>query len=194
MTSPQSLAAWAVAARLGTDLVARGRLIPSISPGGFDTWRLGLLDPTDQQHLDIRVGRHARPSPTRLATHVDGTPDRAASPRRRGSCARRSMRSPTSWSAHAATPYLVETGAYAGPERHEISALRPWLSQVEHDLGIGAGAHPGIRLEIPFGDVGIDLDHALDPVASRRRPRSGRRRAAGARRCCSSAPRSTRRW
>ena len=157
-----SLAAWAVAARLGTDLVARGRLIPSISPGGYDTWRLGLLDPTDQQHLDLVSGALPTIAHALALTPTGSGPRRIASPTwlvRQAVDAVADVVVRT-----AATPYLVETGAYAGPERHEISALQPWLSQVEHDLGIGAGAHPGIRLEIPFGDVGLDLGHALDPV------------------------------
>ena len=158
-----SLAGWAVAARLGTDLVARGRLIPSISPSGFDTWRLGLLDPTDQQHLDVLAA--ALPAVAHaLAVNPSGSgPRRIASP---DWLVRQAVDAVADVMVRtAATPYLVEGGVFAGPERHEISALQPWLTQVEHDLGIGAGAHPGIRLEIPFGDVGLDLDHALDPAA-----------------------------
>jgi hypothetical protein len=157
-----SLAAWAVAARLGTDLVARGRLMPSISEGGFDEWRLGLLDPSDQQHLDTLAATmpgiahalavdHGRTGPRRIvasATLVRQAVDAVADVM---------VRTP-------ATPYLVTSGAYAGPERHEVRELERWLGQVEQDLGIGAGAHPGIRLEIPFGDIGDDLEHALSPV------------------------------
>ena len=167
-----SLAAWAVAARLGTDLVARGRLIPSISPGGFDTWRLGLLDPADQQHLDT-LGDALPALAHALAFDADADADadastsgvrRIASP---GWLVRQAVDAVADVMVRTrATPYLVENGAFAAPERSEISALGPWLSQVEHDLGIGAGAHPGIRLEIPFGDLGDDLEHALDPVAA----------------------------
>lgn len=46
---PPSVRAWSVAARLAIDLVARGRILPSISPSGLDTWRVGPLDPADSE-------------------------------------------------------------------------------------------------------------------------------------------------
>src|SRR5665811_778015 len=36
-----SIRAWATAAQLALDLVARGRLMPARSPAGNDAWRLG---------------------------------------------------------------------------------------------------------------------------------------------------------
>ncbi|PLS75441.1 MAG: ATP-dependent helicase [Actinobacteria bacterium] len=47
-----SVRAWAVAARLAVDLVARGRLLPSVGSDGSDVWVLGPLDAAD-------VGRRA---------------------------------------------------------------------------------------------------------------------------------------
>ncbi|MEA2058729.1 MAG: ATP-dependent helicase, partial [Actinomycetota bacterium] len=46
---PPSVRAWSVAARLAVDLVARGRILPSISASGADTWRLGPLDAADAE-------------------------------------------------------------------------------------------------------------------------------------------------
>ena len=40
--------AWAAIVRAGLGLVARGRLLPSVSPDGWDTWR---VDPLDHDHL-----------------------------------------------------------------------------------------------------------------------------------------------
>ncbi|MDB5066737.1 MAG: ATP-dependent helicase, partial [Chloroflexi bacterium] len=48
---PASLAAWSVAVKAALGLVARGRLLPTISPGGFDAWRVGPLDPADEEWL-----------------------------------------------------------------------------------------------------------------------------------------------
>ncbi|HEY0410383.1 MAG TPA: DUF2399 domain-containing protein [Candidatus Dormibacteraeota bacterium] len=48
---PASLAAWSVAVKAALGLVARGRLLPAISPGGFDAWRVGPLDPADEEWL-----------------------------------------------------------------------------------------------------------------------------------------------
>jgi len=42
-----SLRAWSVAARLALELVARGRLSPTVNPSGHDVWRLGPFDPDD---------------------------------------------------------------------------------------------------------------------------------------------------
>lgn len=44
-------AAWVSAARLGFDLISRGRLVPVASPGGWDAWRVGPLDAPDLDHL-----------------------------------------------------------------------------------------------------------------------------------------------
>ena len=49
--STPSVAAWAVAFRMGVDLVARGRLHPAATADGFDAWRVGPLDPSDETRL-----------------------------------------------------------------------------------------------------------------------------------------------
>jgi hypothetical protein len=46
-----SLLAWRAAVRAGLALVARGRLLPSISPAGYDCWRAGPLDDEDEALL-----------------------------------------------------------------------------------------------------------------------------------------------
>jgi SNF2 family DNA or RNA helicase len=48
----ESVRAWSVATRVALDLVARGRLLPTISSEGADTWRLGPLDPADQERVE----------------------------------------------------------------------------------------------------------------------------------------------
>jgi hypothetical protein len=142
---PASLAAGAVVARLATDLVARGRVIPSVSAGGFDTWRLGLLDPLDDQRLDAIAA--AMPGTAHALAWRAGT----AGPRRIADA---------SWLVRQAadavadalvrTPaarHLVATPAYAAfatPVEH----LRPWVTMLEHDL-VGCRRPTGIRLEIP---------------------------------------------
>ena len=42
-----SVAAWSAAAATGVGLVARGRLLPAASPGGYGAWRVGPLDAAD---------------------------------------------------------------------------------------------------------------------------------------------------
>ena len=42
-----SAAFWGAAALIALQLVARGRLLPGVSPGGHDAWRVGPLDAAD---------------------------------------------------------------------------------------------------------------------------------------------------
>ena len=46
-----SIAAWMAAGRLGLQLIARGRLLPAASAGGWDAWRVGPFDPADLSRL-----------------------------------------------------------------------------------------------------------------------------------------------
>ena len=71
-----SIRAWSVVARLAVDLVARARLTPGITPNGYDTWRLGPLDPDDLRRqgelvMALPPEAYCRPlgsgSPLRLA-------------------------------------------------------------------------------------------------------------------------------
>ncbi len=39
-----TLGVWAAAATAGVGLVARGRLLPTVGPGGMDAWRIGPLE------------------------------------------------------------------------------------------------------------------------------------------------------
>ena len=74
-----SVRAWAAAARDAVELVARGRLMPMLSPAGFDQWALGPLDPADLR----RRHRLAEHFPTAAhATVVGERPLRLTSPDR----------------------------------------------------------------------------------------------------------------
>ncbi|MFE6619182.1 SNF2-related protein [Streptomyces sp. NPDC057740] len=44
-------ACWGAAALHALRLTARGRLLPGLTPGGYDAWRAGPLDPDDIAHL-----------------------------------------------------------------------------------------------------------------------------------------------
>ncbi|MFJ7592725.1 DEAD/DEAH box helicase [Streptomyces sp. NPDC097617] len=46
-----STAFWGTAALLGLALVGRGRMLPGVSPEGFDAWRAGPLDAEDHERL-----------------------------------------------------------------------------------------------------------------------------------------------
>ncbi|MFH8257768.1 DEAD/DEAH box helicase [Streptomyces roseolus] len=42
---------WGAAAVVALQLIGRGRLLPGVSPGGFDAWRIGPLDRDDVVHV-----------------------------------------------------------------------------------------------------------------------------------------------
>ncbi len=42
---------WSAVARFALELVAQGRILPGVSPGGFDAWRAGPLDPEDVERI-----------------------------------------------------------------------------------------------------------------------------------------------
>lgn len=59
---------WGAASVLALQLAARGRILPGVSPGGYDAWRLGPLAPTDLARLrDLAAAMppyaHAAPLP-----------------------------------------------------------------------------------------------------------------------------------
>src|SRR5258708_30849287 len=52
-----TLGVWAAAATAGIGLVARGRLLPTVGPGGTDAWRIGPLDAADLAWLRALAAR-----------------------------------------------------------------------------------------------------------------------------------------
>ncbi|MDJ0342617.1 DEAD/DEAH box helicase [Streptomyces sp. H10-C2] len=65
-----STAFWGAAALLGLRLIARGRLLPGVSPEGFDAWRVGPLDAEDHERLGSLA---AAMPPEARAVAVPGT-------------------------------------------------------------------------------------------------------------------------
>ncbi|WP_283136033.1 DEAD/DEAH box helicase [Rhizohabitans arisaemae] len=61
---------WGAATLVALQLVARGRLLPGVSPGGYDAWRLGPLDPADVER--VRELAEAMPAEAR-AVPLPGT-------------------------------------------------------------------------------------------------------------------------
>jgi superfamily II DNA or RNA helicase len=142
--APESLAAWATVATAAVSLVARGRLLPAASPGGYDAWRVGPLDPEDAAWLAATVAAlpataHALPLPgsrplrlrcarTLVEAMLDGVADVL-------------VRSP----AAAAT---VASPLFAAPEPISVTdrpGLADWLADTGR--GLDAGARTGLRLE-----------------------------------------------
>jgi hypothetical protein len=138
-----ALATWSAASAAGVGLVARGRLLPAASSGGYDAWRVGPLDAPDLEWL--RRLAAAMP-PQAHALPVDGgRPVRLRSPEALirelwDAIADTLVRTPAAVHACGASAF-----AAAAPVR--VDGLADWL--VETDRGLDAGARVRLRIEPP---------------------------------------------
>ncbi|TQM45499.1 helicase-like protein [Pseudonocardia cypriaca] len=132
---------WAAAARFAVHLVARGRLLPGVSPAGFDAWRVGPLDAEDADRLHALA---AAVPPTARAVPEPGVERPAlpaAAPLLRAfldAVADVLPRSPDAVEA-AGTP------VYASPEPQAVPYLRDWADEVA--AGVDAGVRLSLRVE-----------------------------------------------
>ena len=137
----RSVSVWSAAAIAGVGLVARGRLLPTVTAGGADAWRAGPLDPADLAWLAELAA--AFPA----AAHALAVP--GSRPMR--------LRSPESlirafWDAiadtlvrSAAAPRTVRSPAFAGVDPTPVTDLAEWLADTSD--GLAAGARLGLRIE-----------------------------------------------
>jgi len=137
----RSVSVWSAAAIAGVGLVARGRLLPTVTAGGADAWRAGPLDPADLAWLAELAA--AFPA----AAHALAVP--GSRPMR--------LRSPESlirglWDAiadtlvrSAAAPRTVRSPAFAGAGPTPVTDLAEWLADTTD--GLSAGARLGLRVE-----------------------------------------------
>ncbi|HEX5266563.1 MAG TPA: DEAD/DEAH box helicase [Acidimicrobiales bacterium] len=141
-------AAWVSAARLGFDLISRGRLVPAASPGGWDAWRVGPLDAAD---LDRLAQLAAAFPPEAHAIPIAGsTPARIRSADSLvrdlwDALADALVRSP-------AAALTVADPAFASSDPVDVTDLAEWLATADRTLD--SGARPGLRLEFPDGPGG----------------------------------------
>ena len=136
-----SVQVWAAAAVAGVGLVARGRLLPTVSGDDVDVWRAGPLDPSDLSWL------------RELATAFPPAAHALAIP---GSRPMR-LRSPEAlvrelWDAIAdtiarspAAALTTVSAAFAATEPTAVSDLADWLADTTD--GLSAGARLSLRIE-----------------------------------------------
>ena len=136
-----SLRAWAVATNVALELVARGRILPSVTGGGVDVWRVGPLDAEDVRRLEDLAGAlpaaaHAVPQPGTdgarieapgvvVARFVDAVAD--------------------AFVRTAAAPLAAGHEAFASGARTDVSVASDWLAATSAPTGVTAG----LRLELP---------------------------------------------
>ena len=137
----RSARVWAAAAAAGVGLVARGRMLPTVSADNTDIWRAGPLDPADLSWLRELAAVFP---PTAHALAVPGTrPMRIRSPEALirdlwDAIADTIARSP-------AAPRSTASSAFAATEPTEVGDLAEWLADTTD--GLSAGARLGLRVE-----------------------------------------------
>ncbi len=156
-----SVRAWSVATHLALDLVARGRLLPSLTADGLDTWRVGPLDPADQVHL-LQLAEALPPQ-----SHAVEEP---------GEGALRMVAPGVAVSAYldavadamvrtAAAPLAAGHEPFAAPGHHDVGAHEPWLRSTTGATGAAAAS---LRVQLP-DDAGeavgcvLEIRSTLDP-------------------------------
>ncbi|WP_434444500.1 DEAD/DEAH box helicase [Lentzea sp. E54] len=91
---------WGVAAATALALVARGRIVPGVTAGNHDTWRVGPLDHADELHLR-RLAAHG--DYDELRQFLDAVAD--------------------------VLPRTGEGGPFAGAEPHDVPELKAWADE-----------------------------------------------------------------
>lgn len=156
--------AWAAVVRAGLGLVARGRLLPWVSPDGWDTWR---VDPLDHDHvLHVEALASALPA---VAHNVMISRGRISDPRHAvRSCwdavGDRMVRSP-------AATLISDSAVFADRNPTRVRHLRPWVRDASAELcsatGLVIHMHPpGARSE----GVNSDAWRAVFALRSRLDP------------------------
>ncbi|MEU6097324.1 SNF2-related protein [Streptomyces sp. NPDC047079] len=146
-------ACWGAAALHALRLVARGRLLPGLTPDGFDAWRAGPLDPDDITHLRAIAAAlpyegHAVPLPGRgplllpepealVRSFLDAVADTL--PR---------------------TPAAPHTAGrpFAAPGPQRLPGAHAWAAEVA--AGVDAGVRISLRLDLSAHDLFDDGEGA----------------------------------
>ncbi|MFF8786000.1 DEAD/DEAH box helicase [Streptomyces sp. NPDC015125] len=161
---------WGAASVLALQLAARGRLLPGVSPDGYDAWRLGPLDPVDIERLrDLAAAMppyaHAVPLP-------DSEPPALPDPERQVRCFLDAVADGLPRSPAAAL--VTGAPAFAVPAPQHIPEQRAWAADVA--AGHDAGVRISLRVDVRGTEVaGLGDRDALTGCGGR-----GEGRSAGA--------------
>ncbi|MEH0581319.1 DEAD/DEAH box helicase [Streptomyces sp. B21-108] len=168
----RATAFWGAAALLALHCVARGLLLPGLSPEDHDAWRVGPLGPEDVEQVR-RLAASMPPEAHALPAN-ETPPLRLPSPERLlraflDAVADTLPRTP-------AAPLVTGGPAYATQQPHRVPELRAWASDVA--AGHDAGLRISLRIEVSGIDDLSELDMSradavaiADSAASPARPR-----------------------
>ncbi|MDT0347368.1 SNF2-related protein [Streptomyces litchfieldiae] len=152
---------WGTAALLGLRLLARGRILPGVSPEGFDAWRVGPLDTEDHERL---VTLAAAMPPEARAVAVPGSSPLtlpAAEPLLRAflDAVADSLARPP------AARRVTGQPAFAARAPQSVPEQRRWAAEVA--AGRDAGLAVSLRLELDRADsvrAVVQLRSLADPT------------------------------
>ncbi|MFF8973497.1 DEAD/DEAH box helicase [Streptomyces sp. NPDC014995] len=138
----RAVAFWGAAALTALEFVARGLLLPGLSPDDHDAWRVGPLGPDDVDR--VRRLAAAMPPEAHAAPLDDGLPLRLPDPEPLlraflDAVADALPRSP-------AAPLVTGGPAYAAQQPSRVPELRAWAADVA--AGHDAGVRISLRIEV----------------------------------------------
>ncbi|MFH8283036.1 DEAD/DEAH box helicase [Streptomyces antibioticus] len=160
----RSTAFWGAAALLALRCVARGLLLPGLSAGDHDAWRMGPLGPEDLEA--VRRLAASMPPEAHAVPVDDGPALRLPDPERLlraflDAVADTLPRSP-------AAPLLTGGPAYAAAEPQHAPGLRAWAGDVA--AGHDAGVRVSLRIEVSglstdgIDTAGLETEAVAGPV------------------------------
>ncbi|QNE22761.1 DEAD/DEAH box helicase [Kribbella qitaiheensis] len=178
-----SAAFWGTASLIALQLVARGRLLPGVSPGGNDAWRVGPLDASDVDRIlqlaeSMPAEARALPltdSSTSTAGSVSGVSTSTSGSGVNGvrvpvaeelvrefldAVADGMPRSPAAAKAHGPL--------FAAKAPQQVPRLRSWADEVS--AGLDTGVRISLRIELPESHefrADVQLHSLNDPTLVR---------------------------
>jgi superfamily II DNA or RNA helicase len=152
---------WGAAVRMALHLIARGRLLPGVSPGGYDAWRIGPLDAEDGarvRDLAAAMPPYARAVPLPAAGGDVRLPDAYG-------LVRAFMDAVADTLPRTPAAALGAGGdAFAATEPVPVGGLRDWADDLA--AGVDTGVRISLRVEIPEDDVAAAAFRAVVQVHS----------------------------
>jgi hypothetical protein len=156
----RSVEAWSAVATAGVSLLARGRLVPAVTPAGHDAWRVGPLDGAELRLLAALAA--ALPPIAHAAVVGHGSPLRVGDPE---SLVRALWDAMADVLVRVPAAEVVSGGPlFASTRPQDASGLRGWATEAER--GLDSGVRVGLRIETPPGEEArgvVQLTSRVDP-------------------------------
>lgn len=165
-----SVVAWSSVVRLGLSLIARGRLLPSMTAAGYDGWRAGPFDSDDERRVEALATLMPAEGCALPLSSGGGRALLVHAPRDLITTALDAVAD--TMVRTAAAPLAAGSPAFAALEPTTVADWPGWLEAAARGGG-GDGARPVLRLDISAGDrrdagdgADGDADDVTPPIAA----------------------------